>query len=153
MEKANNQYLHLDGDIIRKGLCKDLGFSYKDRKENLRRVAEISRLFNYGINGKGIDVLATFVSPTNGLREMIKNIVGPDNFKLIYVQASLNICEKRDVKGMYKLARQGKIKSFTGIDDLFEDPLDPDLVLDTVKYSVDECVNLFNKSFNLFNSK
>lgn len=151
MKTSKEKFVHLDGDDLRKNLCSDLGFSYEDRKENLRRVAEVSKLFNSKLNGS--NVLATFVSPTNGLREYVKEIIGYENFKLIYVKAPLSVCESRDVKGMYNLARSGKIKEFTGIDSPFEEPLNPDLVLDTSKYTLDKCLNLFNKFYSSFYCK
>ncbi len=160
--KKDYPFEWLDGDFVRgieggrnAGLCGDLGFSPKDRKENLRRIAEVSRLFNhYGdlYSAKGIDVLASFISPTNEYRKMVREIIGPENFKLIYVKAPLKICEKRDSKGLYKKARAGEIKGFTGIDAPFEEPLNPDLILDTKKYSLDECLDKFYDFYNSLNS-
>lgn len=153
----------LDGDFLRgregdrpTGLCGDLGFSPEDRKENLRRVAETARLFNHAgdfYSKKGIDVLATFISPTNEYREMIKEIVGPDDFKLIYVKAPLEVCELRDPKGLYRMARAGQIPQFTGIDAPFEEPENPDLILDTSEHSLDNCLKKFLDFYDSLNGK
>ncbi len=142
----------VDGDKMRRGLCSNVDFSIGGRKENLRRVAEHVKDFNeYG--PKGINVLAAFVSPTNEFREMVREIIGPEKFRLIYVRASLEICEDRDTKGMYKMARAGVIKSFTGVheDALFEEPENPDLILDTEKYdgNIEKCVRQFYEKFSL----
>ena len=126
--------VHLDADDIRGGLNADLGFSQKDRIENLRRVAHVAKLFN----DNGILVIASFVSPTNQMRRMIKKIL--KNIKLVYVKCDLKTCEARDVKGMYKKARQGIIKQFTGISAPFEAPDRADLVIDTAKNSLEYCV-------------
>jgi len=125
---------HLDGDDVRGALNEDLGFTPEDRKENLRRIAHVSKLFNKN----GTFVIASFVSPTNELRNMIKGIV--ENFKLVYVKCSLKECEKRDVKGMYKRARTGEIPQFTGVSAPFEEPKNPDIVVDTENSNLEECV-------------
>ena len=127
----------LDGDIVRTGLNRDLSYSETGRVENIRRIAEVNALFN----ASGIITINCFISPTEAIRAMAKNIIGPDRFIEIFIQASLAICEKRDVKGMYKKARQGLIKNFTGIDSPFETPKNPDLVIDTANLSVDESLN------------
>lgn len=124
---------HLDGDDVRGALNADLGFSPEDRKENLRRIAHVAKLFNKN----GIFVIASFVSPTNELRNMIKDVIG--NFKLVYAKCDVSVCEKRDVKGMYKRARLGEIPEFTGISAPFEEP-DADIVIDTQNKNVEECV-------------
>lgn len=124
----------LDGDDVRGKLNADLGFSPEDRKENLRRIAHVARLFNHN----GNFAVASFVSPTEEYRRMIKEIVG--NFKLVYVKCSLKECEKRDIKGMYKKARNGEIKEFTGISAPFEEPKDADIIVDTEKDDVETCV-------------
>ena len=134
MEKRGYRVAHLDGDAVRGKLSADLGFSDKDRKENLRRVAHVAQLFN----DNGNFVIATFVSPTNDLRELVRGIVG--NFKLCYVRCRAEICEERDVKGMYKKARLGQIKEFTGVSAPFEEPLWPDIIVDTEKNSLEDCV-------------
>jgi adenylylsulfate kinase len=117
----------LDGDIVRKSICKDLGFSKEDRTENLRRVAEISKT----LAENGALVLSTFITPYEETREMIKNIIGPNNFTLIYLDAPLKVCEKRDTKGMWAKARAGEIKDFTGVDDVFEEPKMPYFYVDS----------------------
>lgn len=127
----------LDGDNIRTGINKGLGFSEDDRHENIRRIAEVGRLFV----DTGIITLCSFVSPTRELREMAREIVGAEDFKEIYVSTPLEVCEQRDVKGLYARARRGEVKDFTGISAPFEAPEAPALSLDTSKLSVEECVN------------
>jgi len=117
----------LDGDITRKGLCRDLGFSAKDRIENIRRVAEISKLFAEC----GIITINAFITPTDELRQMAMDIIGRNDFINVYVNSPLHICEKRDVKGMYKKARNGEISDFTGISAPFEPPQQPDIEINT----------------------
>lgn len=128
-----NTYI-LDGDNIRKGINQGLDFTETGRKENLRRIAEIAKLFV----DAGIITLAAFVSPLKKDREMVKNIVGAKNFIEIFVDTSLEECEKRDVKGLYKKARAGEIKNFTGIDTPFQAPLKPDIHILTEKESIIE---------------
>ena len=127
----------LDGDSIRQGLNKDLGFSSEHRTENIRRIAEVARLFV----DAGVVTLASFVSPYLNDREEVKKIVGKDNFVEIYVSTSLEECERRDVKGLYKKARQGEITNMTGISAPYEAPLHADIEIDTEQQSVEECVN------------
>ena len=124
----------LDGDDVRSGLNKDLAYSEVDRKENIRRIAEVNSLFN----NSGIITISCFISPTNVIRQMAREIIGADRFIEIFVKAPLSLCEERDVKGFYKKARQGLIKQFTGIDSPFEEPVNPDLVLETSIFSVDQ---------------
>lgn len=126
----------LDGDNIRTGICRNLGFSIEDRYENIRRISEVSKLF---VNS-GILCINSFVSPTNEIRSMAKSIIGEKNFIEIFVDTPLDICEKRDVKGLYKKARSGEIKGFTGIDSPFEIPSEPDLILKTEEKSIEETV-------------
>ncbi|MFA6130313.1 MAG: adenylyl-sulfate kinase [Candidatus Omnitrophota bacterium] len=126
--------VHLDADDIRNKLNADLGFSPEDRKENLRRVAHVAKLFN----DNGNFVIASFVSPSEEYRRMIKEVIG--NFKLVFVKCRLEVCEKRDVKGMYKKARAGEINDFTGISAPFEEPSDAEIVVDTEYSTVEECV-------------
>jgi adenylylsulfate kinase len=128
-ELLNRGYLSqvIDGDVVRGGLNKGLGFSDEDRYENLRRVAEVAKLFT----GCGVISIVSFISPTNKSREMAKTIIGSDNFLEVYVNAPLKTCEDRDIKGLYKLAREGKIKDFTGIDSPFEPPEHPHLEIHT----------------------
>ena len=127
----------LDGDNIRFGICKDLTFSPEDRTENIRRIAEIANLFV----DAGIVTLASFVSPYSKDREDIRNTVGSKNYIEVFVNTSLEECERRDVKGLYKKAREGKIKNMTGISAPYEIPQNPDLEIDTVKESVEESVD------------
>lgn len=127
----------LDGDNIRSGINNNLGFSEEDRIENIRRIAEIGKLFV----DTGIITIAAFISPNNDLREMAANIIGKDNFLEIFISTPLEECERRDVKGLYAKARRGEIKNFTGISAPFEAPENPDLSLDTSVLSVEESVN------------
>ncbi|MDD4592874.1 MAG: adenylyl-sulfate kinase, partial [Parabacteroides sp.] len=127
----------LDGDNIRSGINNNLGFLEADRVENIRRIAEIGKLFI----DTGIITIAAFISPMNSLREMAASIIGKNNFFEIYVNTSLAECERRDVKGLYAKARRGEIKEFTGISAPFEEPLHPDLVLDTLTLSVKQSVD------------
>ncbi|NKB23674.1 MAG: adenylyl-sulfate kinase [Kiritimatiellae bacterium] len=126
----------LDGDNMRHGLNKDLGFTEKDRNENIRRIIEVSNLFA----DCGVICISAFISPFRAIREQAKQIIGPDRFFEIYLSTSLKICEQRDPKGLYKRARRGDIQSFTGIDSPYESPDHPDLRMDTETLSVDECV-------------
>ncbi len=122
----------LDGDNIRTGINNNLGFSEEDRNENIRRIAEIAKLFYQN----GIITICCFVSPTNDLRAMAKNIIG-EGFREIFINTPLEECERRDVKGLYKKARKGEIKDFTGIDAPFDIPLHPDLDVATIGKSID----------------
>ena len=126
----------LDGDNIRAGINKNLGFSEEDRIENIRRIAEVAKLFV----DTGIITLAAFISPTNEIRRMAADIIGEDDFLEIYVSTPIEVCEQRDVKGLYKKARKGEIKNFTGISSVFEEPESPALIIDTSKYTVEESV-------------
>lgn len=131
----------LDGDDIRLGLNSNLGFSESDRLENIRRVAEVSKIL---IN-TGIITLNAFICPTEHMRLLAKKIIGSDDFLLVYLAASLKTCEKRDVKGLYEKARKGEIKEFTGISAPFEIPKEADLIIDTENSDIDECaVKLMN---------
>lgn len=126
----------LDGDNIRNGINKDLGFTPEDRKENLRRIAEVAKLFV----DAGIITLAAFISPTLKDRKRIKNIIGKENLYEIYIDTPLEICEQRDPKGLYKKARSGEIKNFTGIDAPYEPPENPDLHIKTADAPLESCV-------------
>ncbi|MDD6210558.1 MAG: adenylyl-sulfate kinase [Bacteroidales bacterium] len=128
----------LDGDNIRSGINNNLGFSEEDRKENIRRIAEVAKLFVQC----GVITLTAFISPTNEIRALATKIIGRENFVEVFVDTPLDICELRDVKGLYKKARAGEIKEFTGISSPFEAPVDPDLTLDTSRLSVEESVEL-----------
>ena len=126
----------LDGDNIRSGINSNLGFSPEDRMENIRRIAEIGKLFVQ----TGIVTLACFVSPTNDVRRLARNIIGEEDFKEIYVSTPLEECERRDVKGLYARARRGEVKEFTGISAPFEVPENPTLEIDTSCLSLEESV-------------
>ena len=140
----------LDGDVVRENLTKDLGFSPEDRDENIGRIGFVSNL----LSKNGIVVLASFISPYARQRESLRESV--ENYIEVFVNAPLEVCEKRDVKGLYKKARAGKIPLFTGITDPYEAPIDPDIEVRTDKLSADECVNqiisyLKEKEFVSFN--
>ncbi len=126
----------LDGDNIRSGINANLGFSEEDRRENIRRVAEVAKLFV----DTGIITIAAFVSPTEELRQLAESIIGKDDFKEIYISTPLAECERRDVKGLYARARRGEVKNFTGISAPFEAPQHPALSLDTSALSLEESV-------------
>lgn len=136
----------LDGDNIRKGINKDLSFAPEDRTENIRRIAEISNLM---LNA-GVITLAAFVSPYIKDREEVQQIVGTDNFIEIFVNTSLEECERRDVKGLYKKARSGEIKNMTGISAPYEAPVNPDLEIITDGQSIEESVEII---INFINKK
>jgi adenylylsulfate kinase len=125
----------LDGDNVRHGLCSDLGFSEKDRAENIRRIAEMVKLFL----DAGIIALTAFISPLREHRELVRRLVGPDCFVEVYCACPLEICEQRDVKGLYRRARAGEIKEFTGISAPYEAPLEPDLEVHTHRMPIEEC--------------
>ena len=127
----------LDGDNIRSGINNNLGFTEADRIENIRRIAEVSKLFV----DTGIITIAAFISPSNDIREMAANIIGKDDFMEVYVSTPIEECERRDVKGLYAKARRGEIKDFTGISAPFEAPAHPALTLDTSALSLEESVN------------
>ena len=126
----------LDGDNIRSGINNNLGFSLEDRQENIRRIAEVAKLY---INS-GIIVLSSFISPTRTIRQQAAEIIGTDNFLEIFVDTPLEVCEARDVKGLYAKARRGEIKGFTGIDSPYEAPTNPYLSIPTADMSVEEAV-------------
>ena len=124
----------LDGDNIRAGINSNLGFSAEDRKENIRRIAEIGKLFVQ----TGVVTLACFVSPTNDIRRLAREIIGEEDFREVFVSTPLEVCEQRDVKGLYAKARSGEVKAFTGISAPFEAPAHPDLTLDTSQMTLKE---------------
>ncbi len=128
----------LDGDNIRSGICNNLGFSEEDRKENIRRIAEISKLY---LNS-GIISIVSFISPTVESRDLAKKIIGQEDFIEVFISTPIELCEKRDVKGLYKKARTGEIKNFTGIDQPYEIPLNADLEINTAEQTIDESVEL-----------
>jgi adenylylsulfate kinase len=123
----------LDGDIVRKGLTSDLGFTKEDRDENIKRVTFVAKL----LTRNGVAVLATFVSPYRERRDKSRQEIG--SFVEVYTRCPVEVCMERDVKGMYEKALAGEIKNFTGVDDPYEEPENPELILDTDKESVDEC--------------
>lgn len=143
-ELFNRGYLSqvMDGDLIRSGLNKDLGFSLEDRLENIRRIAETTRLF---LNC-GIICINSFITPTKKIRKSIQDIIGRENIVEVYLSASLEYCEKLDVKGLYKKTRNGEIKNFTGITSPFEAPEAPDIEVNsevlTVEESVEKCLKV-----------
>jgi len=126
----------LDGDNIRHGLCSDLGFDAQSRAENIRRVAEVARL----MNDAGLVVMAAFISPYQRDREMARRIIGAERFREIHVSAPLAICEGRDPKGLYRKARAGMLRGFTGVDDPYESPREPELALNTAEVALEECL-------------
>jgi len=128
----------LDGDNIRHGLNCDLGFDNKSRVENIRRIGEVSKLFV----DSGMIVLTAFISPFKSDREQVRKLVDRDNFIEIFVDASIDICEKRDPKGLYKKAREGEIKNFTGIDSPYETPLNPEIYLMNSEVAIDGNVDI-----------
>lgn len=125
----------LDGDVLRQGLNSDLGFSTADRAENIRRVAEVARLFQ----DAGLVLLASFISPQQTMRAFARSLVPENAFIEVFVQASLETCIQRDPKGNYKRALAGKIQNYTGIGQEYEEPLDPDLVLNTEQLTLEAC--------------
>ncbi len=128
----------LDGDNVRKGLCHDLGFSDADRVENIRRISEVAKL----IMEAGVMTLTTFISPFKSDRMAARNLISEGNFVEIYCCCALDVCEQRDVKGLYKKARAGEIPFFTGIDSIYEPPENPELVINTDKKTLEESVTL-----------
>lgn len=130
--------LRLDGDHLRQGLCTDLGFSPADRAENIRRAGEVARLFYES----GAVVLASFISPTRQMRANVRARLPRGAFLEVFVRASLQTCMERDPKGFYKSALQGGISAYTGVDQDYEEPDHPELILDTEKSSLEECVQM-----------
>lgn len=126
----------LDGDNIRHGLNKGLGFSEKDRKENIRRIGEVAKLFV----DSGQFALTAFISPYRSDRERVRTMVSKCEFIEVYVKCAIEECERRDVKGLYKKARAGEIKDFTGIHSPYEEPYSPEIIIDTKVQSIEECV-------------
>jgi adenylylsulfate kinase len=125
-----------DGDNVRHGLCSDLSFSEEARKENIRRVGEMAKLFIEA----GILSLTAFISPYRADRQKVRELVAPADFIEIYCRCPLEVCERRDVKGLYKRARSGEVREFTGISSPYEEPVNPELVIDTGGASLETCV-------------
>jgi adenylylsulfate kinase len=134
-DAGNHTYL-LDGDNVRQGLCKDLGFNDNDRIENIRRISEVSKLFL----DAGLMVITAFISPFRNDRELARNVIGDASFIEVFVDAPLAECQRRDPKGLYKKVEQGLIKNFTGIDSAYEAPLNPDIHINTLADDVETCV-------------
>jgi adenylyl-sulfate kinase len=137
LKKNNDKVIVLDGDTMRAGLNRDLGFSMADRKENIRRVAEINKLFLL----EGYKVINSFIAPTEEIRQVARNIIGAENIIEISLTTPLEVCKKRDPKGLYKLAEQGIIKEMTGIDSIYEYCVHYTLELDTSLLNPNECLN------------
>jgi adenylylsulfate kinase len=125
-----------DGDNVRHGLCSDLGFSVPDRRENIRRTGEMVNLFL----DAGVIALAAFISPFRSDREWVRSLVGKDQFIEIYCRCPVEVCKSRDIKGFYEKARRGEIPEYTGVSSPYEEPLQPDLALDTHILSLEDCV-------------
>jgi len=142
-KKGISTYI-LDGDNIRQGINKDLGFAPQDRSENIRRIAEISNL----MLDAGVVTFAAFVSPYSKDREAVKQIVGPDNFIEIFVNTSLEQCVRRDVKGLYKKARAGEIKNMTGISAPYQAPINPDVEVVTDDQTIQESIAIIMQFLN-----
>ncbi len=134
-ELGHHTYL-LDGDNVRHGLNKDLGFSDADRVENIRRIGEMAKLFA----DAGLIVMSAFISPFRSDRKMVRDLVEEKEFVEVYISTPLSTCEQRDPKGLYKKARSGQIKNFTGIDSEYEAPVSAEVTLNTAELNVDECV-------------
>lgn len=132
----------LDGDNIRSGLNKDLSFTDEARVENIRRISEVCKLFL----DAGVVLLSAFISPFQSDRQQVKSIVGEGNYIEVFVDAPLEVCEQRDVKGLYKKARAGEVRNFTGISSPYEKPSDPDVVIPTDKMSVEEAMGVLMKA-------
>lgn len=134
--QGNHTYL-LDGDNVRHGLNKDLGFSSKDRVENIRRIGEVAKLFV----DAGLIVSTAFISPFRADRKMVRSLFEPGEFIEVFVDAPLKVCEQRDPKGLYKKARDGIIKDFTGIDSPYEPPQSAEIVVNTDSATIDQCID------------
>ena len=135
-ELGHHTYL-LDGDNVRHGLNKDLGFSDSDRIENIRRIGEMAKLFA----DAGLIVLSAFISPFRADRKMVRDLVGAGEFIEIHMSTPLTVCEQRDPKGLYKKARRGEVKNFTGIDSAYEEPLSPEIILNTAECDIETCAD------------
>lgn len=154
LAKSLEKFLHdkgritqvLDGDNLRTGLNGNLGFTEEDREENIRRVAEVAKLFA----SCGIITICSFISPTEAIRKKSQAIIGADLYHEVYVECPIEICEQRDVKGLYAKARNGEIKNFTGIDAPFEAPQNPSLIINTDQKDLHDCLQ---DMINFFESK
>jgi adenylylsulfate kinase len=148
MAQGRHTYL-LDGDNVRMGLCKDLGFNDQDRVENIRRVSEVSKLFL----DAGLIVITSFISPFHRDRALARSVIGDESFIEVFLSTPLSECERRDPKGLYGKARQGLIKNFTGIDSPYEPPANPDIVIDTLEHSIVESVAIVMKFYEQWQSR
>lgn len=147
LKKYQTNSIMLDGDLVRCGLCSDLGYTLVDRTENLRRVSEVSKL----MLDAGFNVIGSFISPLNCDRESIKAVVGSNRYFEVYVNTPLDICENRDVKGLYSKARAGLLNEFTGITSPYETPLCPDFIADTVNHTASQLVDeIIKLAFNVY---
>jgi len=142
LKKRGMKVERLDGDIVRKSLTRDLGFSDEDRRMNIERVTFVAKL----LTRNGVAVLASFISPFNDIRDYSRKEIG--TYILVYVKCSLEVCEQRDVKGMYAKARAGEIKRFTGIDSPFEEPDKADIIVDTDKQTIEESKEVVLKALS-----
>lgn len=142
--QLNKHTYLLDGDNVRHGLNKDLGFNNCDREENIRRIGEISKLFV----DAGLIVITAFISPFRRDREQVRSLVQDNEFIEIFVDTPIEICEQRDSKGFYKKARNGEISNFTGINAPYETPINPEILLQANKIGIQECVNIIIKYLN-----
>ena len=142
LKKRGMKVERLDGDIVRKSLTRDLGFSEKDRRTNIERVTFVAKL----LTRNGVAVLASFISPFNDIREYSRKEIG--TYILVYVKCPIEVCEQRDVKGMYAKARVGEIKQFTGIDSPFEEPDKADIIVDTSKQTIEESKEIILNSLD-----
>ncbi len=140
LKKRGMKVERLDGDIVRKSLTRDLGFSDEDRRRNIERVTFVAKL----LTRNGVAVLASFISPFNDIREYSRKEIG--TYILVYVKCPIEVCEQRDVKGMYAKARAGEIKQFTGIDSPFEEPDKADIIVDTSKQTIEESKKVILKA-------
>jgi adenylyl-sulfate kinase len=143
-DKIFSNIIQLDGDIVRKYLSSDLDYTMKAREENVRRVSSLCKLLNL----QGFSCIVSILSPLEKHRIIAKSIIG-EYLKLVYINTPLDVCEKRDVKGMYNMARQGKITNFTGIDSSYEVPQNPDIVINTTKDSIDNSCRKIISSIDL----
>jgi adenylyl-sulfate kinase len=141
LNEAGRACYVLDGDNVRHGLNRDLGFTDEDRTENIRRIAEVAKL----MNDAGLIVITAFISPLRSNREMAKTIIGEEQYREVYVATSIEVCESRDPKGLYQKARQGLVKDFTGVSAPYETPTSPSLTLDTAAMSKEACVEALLK--------
>ena len=137
----------LDGDKVRRLFSQDLDFSRKDRIENIRRIAQLAK----SLNDKGIAVIVSAITPYEEMRQMARKIIGKDKYIEVYVKCPLEVCKKRDPKGLYKKAEKGEIKNFTGVSDAYEEPKRPDVVLETQKNIIENSLNvILNHIFKVF---